>query len=95
MITVNVKFLSLLSELTDMDELWLELRENSTINQLFSELHNKIGMEFERRILSKTNGLNKYIIVAINGIDIRTLDGVDTVIKDRDNVTFLPALAGG
>ena len=95
MIKIKVKFLSLLSDLTESDETELEIVDNPSITDLFNSLRDKIGKEFERRVLTPTGDLNKYIILGINGKDIRTLDGIETVIKAEDEIVFLPALAGG
>jgi len=95
MIKIKVKFLSLLSDLTDSDEIELELDDNPSIRALFNSLRSKIGNEFDRRILTPSGELNKYILLGLNGKDIRTLNGLDTIIKAEDEVVFLPALAGG
>lgn len=95
MIKIKVKFLSLLSDLTDSDEIEIELEDKPVIKDLFASLRSKIGKEFDRRILAPSGDLNKYILLGINGKDIRTLNGLDTIIKAEDEVVFLPALAGG
>lgn len=39
--------------------------------------------------------LKRYINVYVNGKDIRTLDGQETLVDDRDEVFIVPAMAGG
>ena len=36
-----------------------------------------------------------YINIFLNGEDIRYLDGLNTVAKDGDEVSIVPAVAGG
>jgi MoaD family protein len=95
MITIHVKFLSLLSNLIDTNELKVELPENSKINQLIPHLQKQIGEKFKKRVLAEENTLNNYVILVVNGKDIRALDGLETNVHDNDKISFLPALAGG
>ncbi|MES2936792.1 MAG: MoaD/ThiS family protein [Pseudomonadota bacterium] len=39
--------------------------------------------------------LKTYINVFVNGDDIRTLEGMNTPVGDRDEVHIIPAMAGG
>ena len=40
-------------------------------------------------------GLRRFVNVYIGGEDIRFLDGLDTPVSDGDELTILPAVAGG
>jgi molybdopterin converting factor small subunit len=40
-------------------------------------------------------GLRRFVNVYLNDEDVRFLEGIDTVVKDGDVVTVLPAVAGG
>ncbi|MET9435196.1 MoaD/ThiS family protein [Streptomyces sp. NPDC006551] len=64
-----------------------------TLAELFADLesrHNGI----EARIVD--NGtLRRFVNVYLNDEDVRFLDGIDTKLADGDNVTILPAVAGG
>ncbi|MFE9372030.1 MoaD/ThiS family protein [Streptomyces sp. NPDC006711] len=39
--------------------------------------------------------LRRFVNVYLNDEDVRFLDGIDTKLSDSDNVTILPAVAGG
>jgi molybdopterin converting factor small subunit len=39
--------------------------------------------------------LRRFVNVYLNDEDVRFLDGIDTKVSDGDNVTILPAVAGG
>ncbi|MFI7383013.1 MoaD/ThiS family protein [Streptomyces sp. NPDC049813] len=39
--------------------------------------------------------LRRFVNVYLNDEDVRFLDGIDTKLTDGDNVTILPAVAGG
>ena len=40
-------------------------------------------------------GLRRFVNVYLNDEDVRFLGGLDTEVGDGDNVTILPAVAGG
>jgi sulfur-carrier protein len=40
-------------------------------------------------------GLRRFVNVYLNDEDVRFLGGLETSVKDGDNVTVLPAVAGG
>jgi molybdopterin converting factor small subunit len=41
------------------------------------------------------SGLRRFVNVYLNDEDVRFLDGLGTVISDKDSITILPAVAGG
>ncbi len=46
--------------------------------------------------LRKPDGtLNKYINIYVNDEDIRFLSGAETPLKDGDQISIVPAIAGG
>jgi MoaD family protein len=95
MIDVKIAFLSLLADITGNNVIILSIDENSSIKDMIKELILKFGKEFENLILNSPDVLSKYIILALNGKDIRSFDGLDTIIYQGDEISFLPAIAGG
>jgi molybdopterin converting factor small subunit len=77
------------------DEIILNIEEVITLSDLLSKLSSLLGKEFENTNIMSEGKLNKYIILGLNGKDIRKFDGLDTIIKDGDELSFLPAIAGG
>jgi molybdopterin converting factor small subunit len=47
------------------------------------------------QLLSDAGELNRFVNVYVNGQDVRYLEGLGTVVADRDEVRILPAMAGG
>ncbi len=46
-------------------------------------------------LLDDSGGLHKFVNVYKDDDDIRYLDGLDTKVNDGDELTILPAVAGG
>jgi len=47
------------------------------------------------RLLDDTGELRRFVNVYINGEDVRFLDGVASSLKPGDEVSIVPAVAGG
>ncbi|MYW66082.1 molybdopterin synthase sulfur carrier subunit [Streptomyces sp. SID8379] len=64
-----------------------------TLAELFADLDTRHA-GIAARIVD--NGqLRRFVNVYLNDEDVRFLDGIDTKVADGDNVTILPAVAGG
>jgi molybdopterin synthase sulfur carrier subunit len=48
-----------------------------------------------RARITEDGGLRRFVNVYVSGEDIRFRDGLETELEDGDEVTILPAVAGG
>jgi sulfur-carrier protein len=48
-----------------------------------------------RARITEDGGLRRFVNVYVSGEDIRFQDGLETELSDGDEVTILPAVAGG
>jgi sulfur-carrier protein len=48
-----------------------------------------------RERITEDGGLRRFVNVYVSGEDIRFQDGLETELSDGDEVTILPAVAGG
>jgi MoaD family protein len=48
-----------------------------------------------RQRITEDGGLRRFVNVYVSGEDIRFQDGLETKLSDGDEVTILPAVAGG
>jgi MoaD family protein len=67
--------------------------EGATIGEVLDALYEQFGELRER--IADDGGLRRFVNVYIGGEDIRFLDGLETSVSDGDEVTILPAVAGG
>ena len=65
-----------------------------TVGEALEALYAEHG-ELRGRIADDGGGLRRFVNVYLGGEDIRFLDGLDTPVSDGDEVTILPAVAGG
>ncbi len=49
----------------------------------------------KERICDESGKVRRFVNVYVNGDDIRFLQNLDTVIKEGDSISIVPAIAGG
>ena len=47
------------------------------------------------KLVDEAGEIRRYVNVYVNDEDIRFLDGAETLLKDGDSVSIVPAIAGG
>jgi molybdopterin synthase sulfur carrier subunit len=67
--------------------------DGGTVGEVLDALYERYG-ELRSRI-AEDGGLRRFVNVYVDGEDIRFLDGLDTSVKSGDEITILPAVAGG
>jgi glucose-1-phosphate cytidylyltransferase len=67
--------------------------EGSTVGEALDAVYDQHA-ELRQRI-TEDGGLRRFVNVYVSGEDIRFKDGLDTALDEGDEVTILPAVAGG
>ena len=68
--------------------------DGATVGEALEGLYSEHG-ELRGRIADDEGALRRFVNVYLKGEDIRFLDGLETAVADGDEVTILPAVAGG
>ena len=68
--------------------------KGTTIGELIDQL-NATHPGFKDRVCDERGEIRRFINVYLNEEDIRFLTGKDTPVKDGDEVSIVPAIAGG
>ena len=68
--------------------------EGGTVGEVLESLYARHG-ELRGRLSDDDGGLRRFVNVYLRGEDIRFLDGLGTAVSDGDELTILPAVAGG
>jgi molybdopterin synthase sulfur carrier subunit len=68
--------------------------QGATLSALVEELEGSFpGMR--ERLCDDDGGLRRFVNVYVNGEDVRFLQGLETALGDGDEVSIVPAVAGG
>ncbi|GLF93492.1 MoaD/ThiS family protein [Streptomyces yaizuensis] len=66
----------------------------ATLADLLADLETRHA-GIQARIVDDSGDLRRFVNVYLNDEDVRFLKGIGTELSDGDNVTILPAVAGG
>ncbi len=66
----------------------------ATVGEVLDGLYAEHG-GLKDRLADDSGGLRRFVNVYLKGEDIRFLDGLDTPVAEGDELTILPAVAGG
>lgn len=50
---------------------------------------------FQARVMDEAGQLRRFVNIYVNGDDVRFIEGLATPLKDGDEVSIVPAVAGG
>jgi MoaD family protein len=68
----------------------------SLLQDLLSNLREDLDERFEKEVYSTRGALNEHIAVMLNGRSYKNLpEGLNTVLKDGDQVAIFPPIVGG
>jgi len=66
----------------------------TSVRKILGELTGKYP-QLGDRLFKADDELNRFINVYVNDEDIRFMDNLDTQVKDGDELSIVPAIAGG
>ena len=66
-----------------------------TLDEAFNKVSQELGDEFKRRVLNPDGTPRSLINIYINGKNMRFSGGLQSSLKDGDEIYILPAVAGG
>jgi len=66
----------------------------STVQQVLGSLNTQYP-DFGKRLYKSDNEINRFINIYVNDEDIRFLENLQTPLKPGDEVSIVPAIAGG
>ena len=73
----------------------ISLEFEGTLDQLFAEVTKRYGNGFHSRIYDGQGTLRRFVNVYVNGEDVRFQQGLETPLTGNDEVSIVPAVAGG
>ena len=70
------------------------MAEGATISDILNNLENQFA-GIKERICEESGAPRRFINIYLNEEDIRFLDGEGTAVNDGDEISIIPAIAGG
>ena len=66
----------------------------ATVGAVLADLGTRYP-DFHKRIFDAAGELQQYVNVYVNDEDIRFMDDLETVVAEKDEISIIPAIAGG
>ncbi len=92
---ITVRYFTVLRELTRKKLEKLEIKEDSTLEDMLALLVKRYGESFERYVSSGRTKKGLPMVYLLNGQDIAQFDGLKTKLHNGDTVAVMPPIAGG
>jgi len=68
--------------------------QGASVGEVLNDLKTHAG-GIETRLFKGPNQLNRFVNVYLNDEDIRFLKNLETPVKEGDEISIVPAIAGG
>lgn len=88
----NVRIPTPLRKLTNNEE--LVAIQAATVGAAIQQLQAKFP-GIQERLVDESGAVRRFVNVYVNEEDIRFLQNLDTPLKDADEISIIPAIAGG
>jgi len=95
-INVNVQTILYLSKIVGAREIEISVPNGCTLQGILENMVDTYGDELASHLFQpKSTNLLPYLRLMVNGRDIAFLDGMNTLLKEGDEVLILPPVSGG
>jgi len=93
---VKIHYLGLVRKLTDQSEDEFELEEGASLSVILDRIAGLYGKPFKKEFYEPgLKDVKMGFVVTVNGVLMGQLRGVDTRLKDGDNIILMSLMSGG
>ncbi|MFX0196835.1 MAG: ubiquitin-like small modifier protein 1 [Candidatus Hodarchaeota archaeon] len=92
---IQIKYFAALREIVGKKVEFVELDGGVRVQDVISHLVEIYGTSLEQHLFDKQGKLSTSYQLLINGINISTLEGLETPLKEGDTLAILPPVGGG
>jgi molybdopterin synthase sulfur carrier subunit len=95
-INVKVQTILYLSKIVGAREIEISVPNGCTLQGILENMVDSYGDELASHLFQpKSTTILPYLRLMVNGRDIAFLDGMNTLLKDGDEVLIMPPVSGG
>jgi molybdopterin converting factor small subunit len=96
LITVKVKLLGVFQGISGKKQLLIKLKKPVSIRAVVQELIELFSQKFKEMLIDPYLGDPRpNALIMVNGIEINVLEGLETELHEKDEVTIIPVSHGG
>jgi MoaD family protein len=92
---VMVRYYAMIREATGRRMETVAVPTKSSVGDLIDLLVGRYGGDFTRYVYDGEKRVRDYLSFMLNGINVNSLEGFETLLKDGDVLSILPPVGGG
>jgi len=93
---VKVHYLGYIKNMLEKKDEELDIREGAPLSELLDKLAGLYGQPFKKEVFeSGLKDLKTGFVATVNGILMDQLNGVETRLKEGDNIILMSLMSGG
>ena len=93
---IKVHYLGYIKNMLDKKDDELDIREGATLSELLEKLAGLYGQPFKKEVFEPgLKDLKTGFVATVNGILMDPLGGVQTMLKEGDNIILMSLMSGG
>lgn len=93
---VKVHYLGYIKNMLEKKDEELDIKEGSSLSELFDKLAGLYGKPFKKEVFEPgLKDLKTGFVATVNGILIDQLNGVQTRLREGDNIILMSLMSGG
>lgn len=93
--SVSLKFIGTLRHASDKSKLVMVICGALSVKELISKLVIELPAFKQSIDLQRLEELQSNLLILVNGREISVLNGFETMVKDGDEIVFVPVVHGG
>ena len=95
-VNVEVKFLGVFRQFSGRNRVLVKLEEPPTVRKMIQKLTEAFSSEFKRALVDpELEDPRPNALILVNGREINVLQGLETEVKDGDELVLVPVSHGG
>jgi MoaD family protein len=95
-ISVEVRFLGIFQRLSGKKKLQIELDDQATVKDVIAKISEIFSADFRDVLVdSQLDDPRPNALILVGGKEISALDGLETEVKDSDEIVLVPMVHGG
>jgi molybdopterin synthase sulfur carrier subunit len=92
---VEVRYYAMIREATGTRREVVDVPPKSSVGDLLEALVERYGGDFTRYVYTEEKEVRDYLSFMLNGINVNSIKGLETPLKDGDVLSILPPVGGG
>lgn len=92
---VTVKFIGAFRNFSGKDKITLKIKDQAILKEIVKEILRQLPKLEKVLIDQELEDPRPNALILVNGREISVLNGLETILKDGDELLFIPTIHGG